>query len=118
MRAFEVFIYGGKSNEKGKEYVSFLVYGENGKSVEEKAKEHMRRLAIMFEELGYEREDFPWFINLRKEDIALTVAVTEYIIRKPEDLNFLIRHYNKYSCLLYTSPSPRDRQKPRMPSSA
>src|SRR5674476_296517 len=23
-----------------------------------------------------------------------------------------------YSCLLYTSPSPRDRQKPRMPSSA
>ena len=25
---------------------------------------------------------------------------------------------NKYSCLLYTSPSPRDRQKSRMPSSA
>ena len=24
----------------------------------------------------------------------------------------------KYSCLLYTSPSPRDRQKSRMPSSA
>ena len=26
--------------------------------------------------------------------------------------------YNLYSCLLYTSPSPRDRQKSRMPSSA
>ena len=25
---------------------------------------------------------------------------------------------NKYNCLLYTSPSPRDRQKSRMPSSA
>ena len=25
---------------------------------------------------------------------------------------------NRYSCLLYTSPSPRDRQKSRMPSSA
>ena len=25
---------------------------------------------------------------------------------------------NKYICLLYTSPSPRDRQKSRMPSSA
>ena len=25
---------------------------------------------------------------------------------------------NAYSCLLYTSPSPRDRQKSRMPSSA
>ena len=26
--------------------------------------------------------------------------------------------YEPYSCLLYTSPSPRDRQKSRMPSSA
>ena len=26
--------------------------------------------------------------------------------------------YQLYSCLLYTSPSPRDRQKSRMPSSA
>ena len=26
--------------------------------------------------------------------------------------------HNNYSCLLYTSPSPRDRQKSRMPSSA
>ena len=27
-------------------------------------------------------------------------------------------HYNLNGCLLYTSPSPRDRQKSRMPSSA
>ena len=27
-------------------------------------------------------------------------------------------HFFKISCLLYTSPSPRDRQKSRMPSSA
>ena len=26
--------------------------------------------------------------------------------------------YETYGCLLYTSPSPRDRQKSRMPSSA
>ena len=26
--------------------------------------------------------------------------------------------HTKYTCLLYTSPSPRDRQKSRMPSSA
>ena len=32
-----------------------------------------------------------------------------------EGLNVLIQHK---SCLLYTSPSPRDRQKSRMPSSA
>ena len=28
------------------------------------------------------------------------------------------RCYDSYDCLLYTSPSPRDRQKSRMPSSA
>ena len=27
-------------------------------------------------------------------------------------------HVRNYTCLLYTSPSPRDRQKSRMPSSA
>ena len=27
-------------------------------------------------------------------------------------------HDDRYACLLYTSPSPRDRQKSRMPSSA
>ena len=38
-----------------------------------------------------------------------------------KDGNFLISFYNNgqiWNCLLYTSPSPRDRQKPRMPSSA
>ena len=29
-----------------------------------------------------------------------------------------LEYYTTYSCLLYTSPSPRDRQKSRMPSSA
>ena len=38
-------------------------------------------------------------------------------------LNFFMEEYGIYqdkgvSCLLYTSPSPRDRQKSRMPSSA
>ena len=33
--------------------------------------------------------------------------------------NSLVDRFNRvYSCLLYTSPSPRDRQKSRMPSSA
>ena len=32
-----------------------------------------------------------------------------------QDLN---KFLDLYSCLLYTSPSPRDRQKSRMPSSA
>ena len=32
--------------------------------------------------------------------------------------SFKIALYTDISCLLYTSPSPRDRQKSRMPSSA
>ena len=35
--------------------------------------------------------------------------------------NYGLKRYQKdwvYNCLLYTSPSPRDRQKSRMPSSA
>ena len=32
-------------------------------------------------------------------------------VKKPETINYR-------TCLLYTSPSPRDRQKSRMPSSA
>ena len=32
--------------------------------------------------------------------------------------NAVVQTYWKKTCLLYTSPSPRDRQKSRMPSSA
>ena len=31
---------------------------------------------------------------------------------------FIVTYARNYTCLLYTSPSPRDRQKSRMPSSA
>ena len=48
--------------------------------------------------INYLNKKFP---NARKEDIE--DAVQNAIIK---------------SCLLYTSPSPRDRQKSRMPSSA
>ena len=33
-------------------------------------------------------------------------------------LLLIVTAYVLYACLLYTSPSPRDRQKSRMPSSA
>ena len=35
-----------------------------------------------------------------------------------QDLNELINHWNPTACLLYTSPSPRDSNLSRMPSSA
>ena len=36
----------------------------------------------------------------------------------PRDYRVQVLEDHKISCLLYTSPSPRDRQKSRMPSSA
>ena len=43
---------------------------------------------------------------------AFGVGISEH----PEAVARMTRHYG--DCLLYTSPSPRDRQKSRMPSSA
>ena len=40
------------------------------------------------------------------------------IIRQLIVQNYLLVNESQYGCLLYTSPSPRDRQKSRMPSSA
>ena len=44
----------------------------------------------------------------------------EALINTEEDLFEIERKFknNQDACLLYTSPSPRDRQKSRMPSSA
>ena len=48
--------------------------------------------------------------------IELTVAL-HYVYNTPEDKLIWDVGHQGY-CLLYTSPSPRDRQKSRMPSSA
>ena len=37
---------------------------------------------------------------------------------EPRIEQWFVHRSNKMNCLLYTSPSPRDRQKSRMPSSA
>ena len=45
---------------------------------------------------------------------VLEQSCDEFFTKK----SFLSRQQSFYPCLLYTSPSPRDRQKSRMPSSA
>ena len=42
----------------------------------------------------------------------------EIVEHVEEKYDFTVHHHMLYICLLYTSPSPRDRQKSRMPSSA
>ena len=45
----------------------------------------------------------------------IEIVKEQNFVERKEVVRFL---KDEYSCLLYTSPSPRDRQKSRMPSSA
>ena len=45
-----------------------------------------------------------------------TMAISETTLK--DTMLMLVEQQNAKGCLLYTSPSPRDRQKSRMPSSA
>ena len=54
-----------------------------------------------------------FLIITRGQSIALKGNSTGYIFAKKQDINTI--HIN---CLLYTSPSPRDKRQSRMPSSA
>ena len=72
--------------------------------------------------------------QLRKSDVGETAKLSGWVHRKREHANALFidlrDHYGisqvvvypneefYESCLLYTSPSPRDRTRSRMPSSA
>ena len=47
-----------------------------------------------------------------------TIDKTKFQFVKRDDFASETIDAPAYSCLLYTSPSPRDRQKSRMPSSA
>ena len=65
-------------------------------------------------------------LTVKSDDVAGRTKVYESIVRGddafeagiPESFNVLIKEIRSLGCLLYTSPSPRDRQKSRMPSSA
>ena len=62
------------------------------------------------------------FLQTRPKDqpFCLTVAffATHAVDRNPDQFLPQPESMELYNCLLYTSPSPRDRQKSRMPSSA
>ena len=51
----------------------------------------------------------------KRDSISLEEALSQIMFRERSNVERAMRYYN---CLLYTSPSPRDRQKSRMPSSA
>ena len=64
--------------------------------------------------------------NTTNNKMELTAAIkalealksSEISVDLYTDSKYVIQGINEWICLLYTSPSPRDRQKSRMPSSA
>jgi len=58
------------------------------------------------EAMGWYREDSAWPQTPRNIAISLSLEAAE-----------VLEHF-QWTCLLYTSPSPRDRTRSRMPSSA
>ena len=62
-------------------------------------------------------------VETSEQSLALLKADNERLNKITDQLNVDLKKSEEYgdelrACLLYTSPSPRDRQKSRMPSSA
>ena len=59
-------------------------------------------------------------LGLKKLGFLLKIAHLDHGLREDskEDADFVEEFARSYHCLLYTSPSPRDRTRSRMPSSA
>ena len=70
------------------------------------------------------RPGFKIPVGLGNEEAACSIAAIniaisgQFTARIPECMSKVIGKWIITTCLLYTSPSPRDRQKSRMPSSA
>ena len=56
--------------------------------------------------------------KFKKEIYTLAFGESAYKNELPYNPEEVAEQIEAYTCLLYTSPSPRDRQKSRMPSSA
>ena len=70
----------------------------------------------MAETIRYDTSDDPVVANEIAEKEAESLKIGEELMSKQDKM--LAGKYKSADCLLYTSPSPRDRQKSRMPSSA
>ena len=86
-----------------------------------KVNEYNLRLSRLTNSGIVSRDDDEVLKNLKKEMEFLEKELDpkeEELTLEEQKLNHLSEELNDYACLLYTSPSPRDRQKSRMPSSA
>ena len=61
--------------------------------------------------------DIDWF-QVSNPDVVDSPGLVVDVDRVTENIAKMVAMVDGNTCLLYTSPSPRDRQKSRMPSSA
>ena len=89
-------------------------------------KELQRMTTPKLRDLAKELTDLQGVLGMHKDDLIKAIAKAQGIAydESVKDVNAIhaikqdIHALQKENCLLYTSPSPRDRQKSRMPSSA
>eukprot|EP00656_Telonema_subtile_P033042 TRINITY_DN3643_c0_g1_i2.p1 TRINITY_DN3643_c0_g1~~TRINITY_DN3643_c0_g1_i2.p1 ORF type:complete len:103 (-),score=29.67 TRINITY_DN3643_c0_g1_i2:20-328(-) len=58
--------------------------------------------------------------GMLKQDYAVPMFIMGFVctLGGQVGVDWVVKKYNNSACLLYTSPSPRDRTRSRMPSSA
>ena len=80
------------------------------------AKENLASVENLFhiDQMNSHDENFALYFKTREKAVLARGENSNYINDFPKDLYI----YNYNTCLLYTSPSPRDMRRSRMPSSA
>ena len=87
---------------------SYVLYGsQNKEELSDLALSNVEALTLGTKDCMYQR-------NSRCYELVVGPPGEPVIIETSEEANWV----NRYTCLLYTSPSPRDRSVSRMPSSA
>ena len=78
-------------------------------------KQSMNYITALPDFIEMQRASFCWFIAQGlTEELALFSRIHDFSY----NTEYVLFGHEYSFCLLYTSPSPRDRQKSRMPSSA
>ena len=83
----------------------------------------IERLHIHFDKSIYNKEETIWYKVYINAGAGISDLSTNLYVEWYDTTGKMIRQtvaplFQSTACLLYTSPSPRDRQKSRMPSSA
>ena len=81
---------------------------------DQKMKVREQALTVLLSRYGGEMEEG----QPKYSSQSIYECVQDWVSQGNMNTAGIVKYYEAYYCLLYTSPSPRDRQKSRMPSSA